>query len=72
MKQTKRDMINASDKFAGQVEVAAGKITGNQQMELKGHVKVAKAEIRHELSPKHVIDGMKKRAAGAVNKNIDS
>jgi uncharacterized protein YjbJ (UPF0337 family) len=67
-----KDSKYASDKFTGKVEIAAGKLTGNQQLELKGHVKVAKAEIKHKLMPKHVIDDLKEKAASVVNKKIDA
>ncbi len=67
-----KDSKFASDKFTGKVEIAAGKITGNQQLELKGHVKVAKADLKHKLDPAHVVEGLKERAAGTVNKKVDS
>jgi uncharacterized protein YjbJ (UPF0337 family) len=67
-----KDSKYASDKFTGKVEILAGKLTGNQKLELKGHVKVAGAELKHKLSPRHVLDGIQERAAGAVNRRIDS
>lgn len=46
MKKTGKKFNNAKDKVVGEVKEAAGKLTGNEQLELKGKIQSAKADLK--------------------------
>ena len=50
---------DGKEKFVGKVEQATGKITGNQQLELKGRVKSAKVDFKKKVDVGTKVDAMK-------------
>lgn len=63
------------DKLAGELKEAAGKITGNEQLELKGKIQSAKADIRRKSdvkkNVKRKVEDVKESIAGKINDMID-
>ena len=49
MVNLKHTVENAGDKVAGKVKETVGKATGNSEMELKGKVQSAKADIKGKV-----------------------
>lgn len=46
MTNLKGKIENAKDKIVGEVKEATGKVTGNQEMELKGKIQSSKADVK--------------------------
>ena len=72
MSNFKRSLKNAEDKFEGKVKEATGQITGDQKMELKGKIQVAKADVkeRANIVDKKAIK-IKDDIAEKINDKID-
>ena len=69
---TKKDTFNnAKDKFTGEVKEAAGKITGNQQLELKGKIQSSKADFQKKTNLKENVEAAKEGIAGKINDMLD-
>lgn len=49
MSKFKRKFDFAKDKFSGEVKEAAGKVTGNEQLELKGKIQSAGADLKNKV-----------------------
>ena len=62
---------NTSDKVEGRIKEFTGKLTGNQQLELKGKLEVAKADIKKRLDAKDAVSDIKEDVAKKVNDAID-
>lgn len=62
---------NAKDKLIGEVKEAAGKITGNEQMELKGKIQSTKSDLKKKMNLKNKVDKTKDYIAGKINDKID-
>ena len=60
---------NAKDKLSGEAKEAAGKITGNEQLELKGKIQSSKADLKKKME--HKVDETKEHIAGKINDKID-
>ncbi len=71
MNNSKKNFENAKEQFAGEVKEAAGKITGNQQLELKGKIQSAKASFKKDTNIKNKADEIKENLAGKINDKID-
>gem|GEM_PF-674842 len=67
----KRKYKNASEKFSGKAKEVAGKITGNEQLELKGKLQTAKADWHEIMSVGNKIEAIKESIAGTINKKIN-
>jgi uncharacterized protein YjbJ (UPF0337 family) len=65
MTDSKDKIDNAKDKSIGGVKEAVGKVTGNDELELKGKIQSSKADLKDKA---HEI---KEDAAGKVNSIID-
>ena len=46
MSDSKRKFDHIKNKFAGGIKEVAGKVTGNEQLELKGKIQASKADIK--------------------------
>jgi len=69
---TKKDTFNNSkEKITGEVKEAAGKITGNQQLELKGKIQSSKADFKKKTNLHNNVNKVKEGVAGKVNDMID-
>jgi uncharacterized protein YjbJ (UPF0337 family) len=71
MTRSKRKYVNTKEKLGGKVKEAAGKISGNEQLELKGKIQVSKAAMKEKLSAANMFDAIKERIAGLINNKID-
>lgn len=49
MSKFKRKFDFAKNKFAGEVKETAGKATGNEQLELKGKIQSAGADLKNKV-----------------------
>ena len=65
MTDSKNKLENAKDKIMGETKEAAGKVTGNEELELKGKIQSSKSDIKDKA---HEI---KEGAAGKTNDIID-
>jgi len=69
---TKKDTFNNSkEKITGEVKEAAGKITGNQQLELKGKIQSSKADFKKKTNLHNNVNKVKEGVAEKVNDMID-
>jgi uncharacterized protein YjbJ (UPF0337 family) len=71
MSSLKKNLDHAKNKLAGEVKEAAGKITGNEQLELKGKLQSAKADIKKNWDVGVKIENIKESIAGKMNDKID-
>lgn len=61
----------ARNRFAGGVKKAAGKLTGNEQLELKGRIQVAKANFNENVSVRDNVNDVKESIAKKINDRLD-
>ena len=66
MKKAEKKLANTKDKVVGEIKEAAGKITGNEQLEMKGKIQSSKAELKSKLED--VRNGLAKTINHAVDK----
>lgn len=71
MSDLKKDVNHAKNKVAGEVKEAVGKITGNEQLELKGKIQSAKADLKKNWDVGDKIEDIKENIAGKMNDRID-
>lgn len=62
---SKGKLENAKDKIVGEVKEAAGKVTGNEELELKGKIQSKKADVKKKAGE------LKESVAEKVNDIID-
>ena len=65
MKKNARKFENTTDKIAGEIKEAAGKITGNEQLERKGKIQSSKADLKIK------VNDVKEDIANAINHAFD-
>lgn len=71
MSKSNKGFENTKNKFTGKFKEAAGKVTGNEQLELKGKIQSSKADLKKNLSVKAKIEDIKEGIAEKVNDSID-
>lgn len=71
MTKAKWDYDNAKNNFSGKAKEVAGKITHNEQLELKGKIQSAKANLKKKTSVSNKIEEIKEVLAGKINDEID-
>jgi uncharacterized protein YjbJ (UPF0337 family) len=49
MANLKHAVENAKDKVVGEMKVAAGKVTGNEELELRGEIQSGKADVKGKI-----------------------
>ncbi len=57
-------------KIAGEIKKAAGKISGNEQLELKGRLQSSRADLKKKTSLYYIFDRIKESLAGKMNKAL--
>ena len=62
---------NTKDKIAGESKEAFGKLTGNEQLELKGKLQSAKADFKKKTNVEDNVEKAKESIAGKANDMID-
>ncbi len=68
----KQDKLNnTKNKVVGELKEAAGKITGNEQLELKGKIQSKKADFNRKSDVGNNFDKIKENIAGKINDSID-
>jgi len=72
MAKFKRRFDFATDKFSGKAKEVFGKVTGDEQLELKGKVQAAKADLKEDLSVENKVDEIKEKIAEKINDKIDA
>ena len=65
MTDTKGKLKNAKDKVVGEVKEATGKVTGNDELELKGKIQSSKADVKKKAGE------IKENIAENVNDKVD-
>jgi uncharacterized protein YjbJ (UPF0337 family) len=65
LSNSKGKLVNAKDKIVGEVKEAAGKVTGNEELELKGKIQSTKADVKKKAGD------LKESVAEKVNDLID-
>jgi len=71
MSDMKKKIDHAKNKIGGEFKEVAGKITGNEQLELKGKIQSSKADLKQNLSVENKIEDIKDHIAGKINDKID-
>ncbi|MEA4889031.1 MAG: CsbD family protein [Clostridiaceae bacterium] len=71
MARFKRKFNHAKDKFSGKVKETTGRMTGNEQLELKGKIQSAQADIKKDMTVSDRINDIKENIAGKINDKID-
>lgn len=67
----RKKLDHAKEKVAGGVKEASGKITGNEQLELKGKMQSSKADFKKDMDIGDRIEDAKESIAENVNQKID-
>jgi len=67
MTDSKNKLENAKDKVVGEAKEAAGKVTGNEELELKGKIQSSKSDVKKNAG--EVKEGIAKKINDAVDKN---
>jgi len=65
MTDSKGKLENAKDKIIGEAKEEAGKVTGNEELELKGKIQSSKSDIKEKAGE------MKEGIAEKLNNEID-
>lgn len=71
MKKNKSNFENTKDKIVGEIKEAAGKISGNEQLELKGKIQSSKADLKKKMNVNHLASNAKEGIAGKINDMLD-
>lgn len=71
MSNFKNNFDHAKNKFTGETKKTVGKITGNEQLELKGKLQSSKADLKQNLNVADRIDDIKENIAESINNRID-
>ena len=71
MSDLKGKLTNTKDKIAGEGKEVAGKITGNEQLELKGKIQSSKADFKKENNLGNKVNEIKENIAAKINDKVD-
>lgn len=71
MTDLKGKVDNAKDKSIGEVKEAVGKVTGNEELELKGKIQFLKTDLKEKIYSGDKVDEIKEGIAGKINNIID-
>ncbi|MHB1454257.1 MAG: CsbD family protein [Saccharofermentanales bacterium] len=71
MNEFNKKMKNKKNKFSGEIKEAAGRLTGNEQLELKGRIQSAKANFNENMNVKDNINDVKESIAKKINDRLD-
>jgi len=62
---------NSKQKIAGKTKEVIGKITGNEQLELKGKLQTTKANFKEKTNIGDNVEKVKENIAGTINDMMD-
>ncbi|HEY5583778.1 MAG TPA: hypothetical protein VIK78_04715 [Ruminiclostridium sp.] len=62
---------NNKEKLTGEIKEAGGKISGNEQLELKGKIQSSKADFEKKTNLHNNVEEIKEGIAGKLNDMID-
>jgi len=62
---------NAKDKIAGETKETVGKVTGNEQLELRGKLQSSKADFKKNTNVGDNVEKTREEIAGKINNMID-
>ena len=71
MNNRKDTFDNNKEKITGQIKEAAGKISGNEQLELKGKIQSSKADFKKSTNLHNNVNEVKESIAGKINDMLD-
>ncbi|MHB1484930.1 MAG: CsbD family protein [Saccharofermentanales bacterium] len=71
MNDFNKKMKNRKNKFTGEIKQTAGKLTGNEQLELEGRIQSAKADFNEKVSIDNNVDIIKENIAKKINDRLD-
>ena len=71
MKHSEKALKNSKDKFKGKIAEAVGELTGNEQLELKGKLQVAKVDFKNKIDVKEKVENAKEGIAKKLNNHLD-
>ncbi|MFA9377460.1 MAG: hypothetical protein ACERKZ_11985 [Lachnotalea sp.] len=67
----KNSIKSTTDKVAGKMLETAGQLTGNEQLELKGKLQMAKTDMKQKMDVKDNLNEMKENIAKKINDTMD-
>ncbi len=70
MKKNKK-FENTKGEVAGKIKEAAGKLSGNEQLELKGKLQSSKASFKKKMDMGNIVTDVKESIAEKINNIID-
>jgi len=62
---------NSKEKIAGETKEAVGKVTGNEQLELRGKLQSSKADFKKKTNVSDKLEKAKEGIAGKMNDMMD-
>lgn len=71
MTDSKGKVDNAKDKVIGEVKELVGKVTGNEELELKGKIQSSKSDLKARMNIGDKVHEIKEGAAERLNDIID-
>lgn len=71
MSDLKKKLDHTKEKIAGGAKEVAGKITNNEQLELKGKLQGAKSDLKKNMSISDKAKDIKESVAGKINDVLD-
>lgn len=71
MTDVKGKAVNAKDKMLGGVKETVGKVTGNEELELKGKMQAKKAELKEKINIGDKVADIRQGIAGKINDRLD-
>jgi uncharacterized protein YjbJ (UPF0337 family) len=71
MTDSKGKVDRAKDKIIGEVKEVIGKVTGNEELELKGKIQSLKSDLKGKMNIGDKVDEKKEGIAGKINDIID-
>ncbi|MHB8962948.1 MAG: CsbD family protein [Saccharofermentanales bacterium] len=71
MNEFNKRTSSTRNRVSGGIKKAAGKLTGNEQLELKGRIQVAKANFNDNINVKDNINDVKEVIAKKINDRLD-
>jgi uncharacterized protein YjbJ (UPF0337 family) len=66
MTDSKGKVENAKDKIIGEAKEAAGKVTGNEELELKGKIQSSKSDVKEKAG--EIKEGIAEKINDAIDK----
>jgi uncharacterized protein YjbJ (UPF0337 family) len=69
MTDLKDKIINTKDKIVGEVKEAVGKVTGNEELELKGKLQSTKADFKEKVA--EIKDGIVNKVNDVYDSVVD-